>query len=359
MPEGACVLDTAPDHLSSGPRARSAGSLRTAWRSSSLAIAAIWLLAASRWIVTDTVVPWDAKNQFYAFFRFLATTIHSGHAPFWNPYHYGGHPSVADPQSLIFSPPFVLWALFDPAPSIRAFDLIVYAHLARRRPRRRRAGLARGLAGAGLDPGRGDLHVRRPGLGPAAAHRHHPELRPVPAGAAAHADGAAAPLDRDRGRVRRGGGDAGARPQPRGLAAVLRARRRARGRDRRGRGQAALSARAPRRAGDDGRRRGRAAGGAAAADDAVRGPLQPAGGAARQGAGGLALSGQPGVAGGGQRDGLARDHAGLLGAELRHPAGGRRHRPLVQLPLRRRGLDHRRAVVRHCRRRDGAARQRA
>jgi hypothetical protein len=46
-----------------------------------------------------------------------------------NPYHYGGHPSVADPQSLIFSPPFVLWALFDPAPSIRAFDLIVYAHL--------------------------------------------------------------------------------------------------------------------------------------------------------------------------------------------------------------------------------------
>jgi hypothetical protein len=94
------------------------------------AVAAIWLLAASRWIVTDTVVPWDAKNQFYAFFRFLASTIHGGHAPFWNPYHYGGHPSVADPQSLIFSPPFVLWALFDPAPSIRAFDLIVYAHLA-------------------------------------------------------------------------------------------------------------------------------------------------------------------------------------------------------------------------------------
>ena len=93
------------------------------------AIFAIWAVAASRWIVTDTVVPWDAKNQFYAFFRFLASTIHAGYAPFWNPYHYGGHPSVADPQSLIFSPPFVLWALFDPAPSFRAFDLIVYAHL--------------------------------------------------------------------------------------------------------------------------------------------------------------------------------------------------------------------------------------
>jgi len=94
-----------------------------------LAIAAIWLIAASRWIVTDAVVPWDAKNQFYAFFRFLAATIHAGQAPFWNPYHYGGHPSVADPQSLIFAPPFVLWALFDAAPSIRSFDLIVYAHL--------------------------------------------------------------------------------------------------------------------------------------------------------------------------------------------------------------------------------------
>ena len=26
-------------------------------------ISGIWLIAASRWIVTDTVVPWDAKNQ--------------------------------------------------------------------------------------------------------------------------------------------------------------------------------------------------------------------------------------------------------------------------------------------------------
>src|SRR5262245_3800024 len=92
-------------------------------------IGAIWLTAASRWIVADTVVPWDSKNQFYAFFRFLASAIHSGASPFWNPYHYGGHPSVADPQSLIFAPLFVLWALIDPTPSLRAFDLIVFAHL--------------------------------------------------------------------------------------------------------------------------------------------------------------------------------------------------------------------------------------
>jgi hypothetical protein len=92
-------------------------------------IAAIWVIALSRWIATDTVVPWDSKNQFFAFFSFLATALHSGATPFWNPYHYGGHPSVADPQSLVLSPVFVLWALFDPTPSLRGFDLIVYAHL--------------------------------------------------------------------------------------------------------------------------------------------------------------------------------------------------------------------------------------
>ncbi len=92
-------------------------------------IGALWLIAASRWVLADAVVPWDSKNQFYAFFRFLAASIHAGVSPFWNPYHYGGHPSVADPQSLIFAPALALWALLDPTPSLRAFDLIVYAHL--------------------------------------------------------------------------------------------------------------------------------------------------------------------------------------------------------------------------------------
>lgn len=92
-------------------------------------VVAIWLLAMSRWIVADAVVPWDSKNQFYAFFRFLATALNSGASPFWNPYHYGGHPSVADPQSLVFAPLFFAWAWFDGAPSLRAFDLLVHAHL--------------------------------------------------------------------------------------------------------------------------------------------------------------------------------------------------------------------------------------
>jgi hypothetical protein len=92
-------------------------------------VTAIWLVALLHWVVSDTVVPWDSKNQFYAFFRFLAASINAGEPPFWNPYHYAGHPSVADPQSLLFAPAFVLWALIDRAPSIRTFDTIVFAHL--------------------------------------------------------------------------------------------------------------------------------------------------------------------------------------------------------------------------------------
>jgi hypothetical protein len=92
-------------------------------------VAAFWLAAASRWIVSDAVVPWDSKNQFFAFFRFLSATLRNGDWPFWNPYHYGGHPSVADPQSLVFSPIFIVWGLLDPAPTMRAFDLVVLAHL--------------------------------------------------------------------------------------------------------------------------------------------------------------------------------------------------------------------------------------
>lgn len=103
------------------------------------AITGAWLVAMCRWWLTDSVVPWDSKNQFFAFFQFLAASIHNGDSPFWNPFHYGGHPSIADPQSLIFQPLFVLWAWFDPAPTLRAFDLVVMAHL-----------LAGGLAFVGL-----------------------------------------------------------------------------------------------------------------------------------------------------------------------------------------------------------------
>lgn len=92
-------------------------------------VMAIWLVAVSRWVIRDTVVPWDSKEQFFAFFRFLSASLRAGEWPFWNPYHYAGHPSVADPQSLVFSPVFLLWGILDPAPTLRTFDIVVFAYL--------------------------------------------------------------------------------------------------------------------------------------------------------------------------------------------------------------------------------------
>src|SRR5258708_1071 len=89
-------------------------------------VTVVWICAVGHWIAKGAVVPWDSKNQFYAFFRFLSATLRSGEQPFWNPYHYGGHPSVADPQSLIFSPLFLLLgalASFPPPPGFRPLFL--------------------------------------------------------------------------------------------------------------------------------------------------------------------------------------------------------------------------------------------
>lgn len=107
-------------------------------------VVALWGAMVLRWVLTDTVIPWDSKNQFYAFFRFLGDSLHAGTTVFWNPYQYGGVPSIADPQSLIFSPLFLLWAWIDPSSSLRAFDILVMLHL-----------LAGGLAMAAIGRRRG------------------------------------------------------------------------------------------------------------------------------------------------------------------------------------------------------------
>ena len=90
---------------------------------------AIGVISALHWTLKDAVVPWDSKNQFYAFFRFLSEAMRTGACPFWNPYHYSGHPSVADPQSLLFSPVFFAWSAISRFPTMRAFDWVVQAHL--------------------------------------------------------------------------------------------------------------------------------------------------------------------------------------------------------------------------------------
>jgi hypothetical protein len=75
------------------------------------------------------VVPWDSKNHFYPMLRYLATALEHGELPLWNPYHFSGHPSVADPQSLLFTPTMLLFGWLVPSPSMQLFDVVIYAHL--------------------------------------------------------------------------------------------------------------------------------------------------------------------------------------------------------------------------------------
>ncbi|MDB5545456.1 MAG: conserved rane protein of unknown function [Hyphomicrobiales bacterium] len=93
------------------------------------ALALFAVVAFSAWTFSGTIVPWDSKNQFYPFFRFMADGLSRGDLPLWNPYHFGGHPSVADPQSLLFTPTMAVFALLAPKASMTAFDAAIFAHL--------------------------------------------------------------------------------------------------------------------------------------------------------------------------------------------------------------------------------------
>ncbi|MDB5532479.1 MAG: hypothetical protein JWO28_794, partial [Hyphomicrobiales bacterium] len=72
------------------------------------------------WLVGGLTIPWDAKAHFYPQLTFLARSLHEGQLPLWTPNVFGGHPQISDPQSLFFSPPYFLLALFNAAPSFVA-----------------------------------------------------------------------------------------------------------------------------------------------------------------------------------------------------------------------------------------------
>jgi hypothetical protein len=93
-----------------------------------LAVLAFWCAAALVWPLTGSVVPWDSKNHFYPMLRYLGVALAHGELPLWNPYHFSGHPSVADPQSLLFTPTMLLFGWLVPSPSMQLFDAVVFAH---------------------------------------------------------------------------------------------------------------------------------------------------------------------------------------------------------------------------------------
>ncbi len=87
------------------------------------------LLLAFPWLSGRVTIPWDAKAHFQPQFAFLAHALHSGQSPFWTPNVFAGMPQIADPQSLIFAPFFLVAAALVPEPSFVLEDTIVFGML--------------------------------------------------------------------------------------------------------------------------------------------------------------------------------------------------------------------------------------
>src|SRR6476469_6692132 len=101
---------------------------RAYWAAAAI-VAAAWAALAFPWLSGRYTVPWDAKAHFQPQIQFLADSLHRGESPFWNPYVFAGSPQIADPQSLIFSLPHLLLAIFNPSPGFVAGDAVAFGML--------------------------------------------------------------------------------------------------------------------------------------------------------------------------------------------------------------------------------------
>lgn len=90
---------------------------------------AVWLAFAWPWLSGDYTIPWDGKAHFAPQVQFMAASFERGEWPWWTPNVFAGHPQIADPQSMIFSPPFLLLALLQSAPTPWSIDLVVFLTL--------------------------------------------------------------------------------------------------------------------------------------------------------------------------------------------------------------------------------------
>ena len=89
------------------------------------AVAIGWFIFALPWLSGSVTIPYDAKAHFQPQLQFLANALHTGQSPFWTHNVFAGSPQIADPQSLIFSPAFLL-AYLVPEPSFRQLDLYCF-----------------------------------------------------------------------------------------------------------------------------------------------------------------------------------------------------------------------------------------
>jgi len=99
------------------------------WISAALFLICV-IIFSFPWLSGRVTIPWDAKAHFHPQFVFLSHALHSGQSPFWTPNVFAGMPQISDPQSLIFSPFFLLAAIFVSEPSFILEDSIVFSMLA-------------------------------------------------------------------------------------------------------------------------------------------------------------------------------------------------------------------------------------
>ncbi len=92
-------------------------------------VTVFWAALNWAWLLGALTIPWDAKAHFQPQLQFLASSFAKGDVPFWNPHVFAGHPQIADPQSLIFSPPHLVAALLFPKPGPLVGDTVVLAAL--------------------------------------------------------------------------------------------------------------------------------------------------------------------------------------------------------------------------------------
>lgn len=92
-----------------------------------VALVVAWVALSSPWLSGTYTIPWDGKAHFAPQVQFLAACIARGEWPWWTPNVFAGHPQIADPQSMIFSPPMLALAVLNPSPSLWAIDTTVLA----------------------------------------------------------------------------------------------------------------------------------------------------------------------------------------------------------------------------------------
>ncbi len=88
-------------------------------------VALAWMLLGWPWLTGRVTIPWDAKAHFQPQIQFLAQSLWRGESPMWAPFAFSGQLQAADPQSMIFSPPFLALAAVDPNPGLHAVDTTV------------------------------------------------------------------------------------------------------------------------------------------------------------------------------------------------------------------------------------------